>query len=206
MKKILTILSALALGFMAFAQTDDFKPTAGKYTGEVNFSPIAGSSIVSIDYVRGRYFKSPNMAYRIGVNLGFSNSSPDTSLTINSFALDIRPGFEKHLAGTERLSPYFGAEAIIALKTISGDNNGTSFSGGSPGSSDQGYFRVGANAVAGFDYYIFKRVYLGVEAGYGFLFTSFSDKKYGSSTVDGGSTFNLGANFNGSLRLGYVIN
>jgi hypothetical protein len=65
--------------------------------------------------------------------------------------------------------------------------------------------------LIGADYYLIKHLYLGLEIGYGFQVSNSADISVtpfsGSSPQPnkGGSTFQLGSNFNSSLRLGFVF-
>ncbi|MFN7330812.1 MAG: hypothetical protein ACK5UP_15035, partial [Bacteroidota bacterium] len=61
------------------------------------------------------------------------------------------------------------------------------------------------------DYYVVKRLYLGLEIGYGFQVVNSSDISVtlysgtAPAPAKGGSTFQLGPNFNSALRLGFVF-
>ena len=74
---------------------------------------------------------------------------------------NLRPGFEKHLKGTNRLSPYFGAELDLAGQSSKEVTpTGYDFSAGQlhtttdKNKNKGGFFRAGLNLVAGFDCYI----------------------------------------------------
>ncbi len=197
---------------------NEYKPNAKSSTLEVNFNPFS-SAPISINYLRFRKFVSEKNAFRMGVSLGFRNQKDIENVTKSSFDINLRPGYEWHFAGTDRLSPYVGLEADFALKSSSFSDDRDPSTRGSIKSisgaydingTERGFLRLGANFVIGADYYIVKKLYLGLEVGYGFQSISSSDIETTpfSGTVSkskGGSTFQLGSNFNSSLRLGFVF-
>lgn len=194
MKKFL--LSALLVGslFAANAQDSEFKPAGKDWTFEVTYNP-QGATLLStpfqFSYLRGRYFLSPTTAIRTGLAIDVTSTNKEIAKNAtqnvdgltektSSIIIDLRPGFEKHFAGTERLSPYVGAELAIQLKTASSEvtndpNGGTSTTQKITGSTsltrnginadNSGFFRLGLNGVIGADYYIVKHVFVGMEAG-----------------------------------------
>jgi len=117
-KLLLTSLLMLTC-LVAFGQeTDRKKPEAKNFTAEVNLNPFS-SSPININYLRFRYFTSETSAVRIGFSVSAHKQTPEEDVTRKTFEFNIRPGYEWHLAGTERLSPYFGVEADLAIKTSS---------------------------------------------------------------------------------------
>lgn len=223
MKKLFMLVAAVSITAAGFAQ----KFESGDKNLEVNFTPLGGSPI-SMNNIRFRMFNSDASAFRVGFGLSLANEKSVTGTTTDgktflidnesTFNFNIRPGYEMHFEGTERLSPYIGAELDIAIqshKTESDYENG--------GTANQvetttttgtnGYFRFGVNAIAGFDYYFANKLYLGTEIGFGFGINSMSDIEV-DDTISGftapdpqeqGSTMNLGPNFNGALRLGFCF-
>ena len=83
--------------------------------------------------VRLRYFFKDNMAGRVqyGMNTG-------------SDMISIGLGYEYHIGGTDRMSPYFGG--LVDYASMGDDNSS-----------------VGVNIVGGMDYYVFENVYVGLE-------------------------------------------
>ncbi|MFM7857201.1 MAG: hypothetical protein ACKO96_36100, partial [Flammeovirgaceae bacterium] len=196
-----------------------YKAIAKKLTAEVNFNPFS-SAPISINYLRLRTFVNDRQAFRMGFAISVRNQNQIENVTQSSFEVSLRPGYEWHFAGTERLSPYVGIDTDLTIKSssfsddrdpstrgpiksISGawDSNGT----------ERGFTRIGANFLIGADYYIVKRLYLGLEFGYGFQVVNSSDISItpfnGTSPTPnkGGGSFQLGLNFNSSLRLGFVF-
>lgn len=213
--KILYAFLLAIISLPAFAQDEDRKkPVAKDFTAEVNFNPFS-SSPVEINYLRFRYFTTERSAFRMGFSLGMEKQTPEENVTLKTFDFNIRPGYEWHLAGTERLSPYFGVEADLAFKTSSyEDADEDAFvekieGAWSTGGTERGFNRIGLNFIVGADFYVAKRVYIGTEFGFGFQNIKYSDIEITSpddeDPIKGGTTFQLGPNFNSSLRLGFAF-
>lgn len=215
MKSKLLLTSLLTLTcLVAFGQDDRKKPEAKSFTAEVNLNPFS-SSPININYLRFRYFNSERSAIRIGFSIGVQNQTPAQDITRKTFEFNFRPGYEWHLPGTDRLSPYFGIEADLAVKTSSYKDADVDASlrevkgAWSENGTERGFTRIGFNTVVGADFYVTKRVYVGTEFGFGFQRTNFSDIKVmydiSDNKIRGGSDFQLGPNFNSSIRLGFVF-
>jgi hypothetical protein len=247
MKKLFTtatlFLSAFSL-MMAQDAAPEFKPGKGANNLELNFVPLNGKPI-QMTYIRYRRFLSEKMAFRLGIGVSYSTSKADSvfasNLTVDQtvtsgykmtkMGWNIRPGIEKHFEGTNRLSPFIGAELDIAGQS-SKEITPTGLD--ATGTTDDvvvmteknknkgGFLRIGANVVAGFDAYITKHLYLGTELGFGFQMLNYSDyqktTEYPSSygtvpTPDPGNPdassqgkeMNIGPNFNSAIRLGYIF-
>lgn len=229
MKKKVLLVAAIAAGIFTTNELNaqDFKPSGGEKNIEVNFAPLGGNPI-SINNLRFRYFSSSDMAIRVGFSVSSSSETTpsevaDGSTTVeledksSSFGLTINPGIEKHFEGTDRLSPYVGA--VLNFTTISttdvdqeldpstatGDTYESETTGGST--------TFGLNLVLGADWYFSKHIYMGTEVGFGFASTSMKDDEVtnpggpgtDTQTTINGSEFNLGPNFNSSIRLGFLF-
>lgn len=133
-------------------------------------------------------FPGPDINLVTGMN-------PEANLVTKESGFSIRPGFEKHLAGTERLSPYFGAEIVFSSSktkmtrdtivvsdftttltdTISNDVTiSAPWTTRSLGTT-YGSKTFGVNLIAGMDYYFTKNLSLGAEFGFGFYSTKYTD-------------------------------
>lgn len=230
MKKSILSLALLAFaGVAAIAQ--DFKPTSGSKTLELQAaSPFASGRPFSIDNIRARYFIADDMAVRVQFGIFVNNETKQDTAAgkvlkdrERLFNLNIKPGIEKHFEGTDRLSPYVGAELDIAIQSassvderITGPNDaiGTVTVTGRNNRGDNGYFRFGVNLVGGADYYISKNLYLGAEVGWGIQSVSLSTIKTELSGFEGatapkdferGGTLNVGTNFIGAFRFGWAF-
>lgn len=186
--------------------------------------------------VKYRMWLSDDVAARGTFLLGFNNRTDATQL-INSggeivdakdtyfeWALQFRPGTEFHFSGTDRLSPYVGGELILAfgsnkytMESLDASDaivesyvkNGSSdFTGNSLPWMYLNGFSVGIGGFAGFDFYVAKQLYLGLEINYAFVY----NKPFNVETQTAGSdavTTKTGNNwyFNpaagANLRLGW---
>lgn len=199
-KRILFLALALTATTGLFAQ----KQTGGEKNIEVQFSPLGGSPI-STNGIRFRMFNSESSAIRVGFGLGGStvttvNSQPNeftgaTTVALDalydyerSFNFNIRPGYEIHFDGTDRLSPYVGVELMFGIGRNSIERE--FFGGNTQGQVDnaevqnfavytltrtEGSTMLGLGALAGVDYYIADNLYLGAEIGFGFQRTTLRD-------------------------------
>ncbi|RNC85900.1 MAG: hypothetical protein ED557_03775 [Balneola sp.] len=209
-------LSTIILAFVyssAFAQ--EFKPKEGDWGAEVNFTPFS-SSPININYIKIREFAKANKAIRFGLFIGaeFENTEVgDEDVKNQTIELNLRPGYEFHYPGTERLSPYVGIEADLAIKlskSVTGEGETEQELDGAWNlfGNERGFYRFGVNGLAGVDFYISPRLYLGTEFGFGFEYIQQSkiELTAGDTTIseeDGGSSFQLGPNVNGAIRLGF---
>ena len=222
MKKLIMLVGVALLSTAAYSQ----KFESGDKNLEMNFTPFGGNPI-SITGIKARMFNSESTALRLGVNLSMANEKMATGTTADgsvylfdkesTFNLNLRPGYEKHLAGTDRLSPYFGAELDLALQThkMESEREGTTANEIETGTTTgaNGYFRFGINALAGFDYYFADKLYIGSEIGFGFSMVSNSDIEIEDTSSgftapdpqEQGSMLNIGPNFIGAIRLGYCF-
>ncbi len=197
-KVILSVAIALTAVTGAFAQ----KQEGGEKNLEVNFTPLSGSP-VGVDGVRLRLFNADGTgAIRVRLGLGGTNvqtvnsqsyilpqgadniTVPELYDTEKSFNFSIRPGYEIHFEGTDRLSPYVGGEIIFATgsETLTREfRNGSSAESNADAAKwstweavkKSGTTTFGLGAVAGFDYYFADNLYLGAEIGFGW-----QNKKY----------------------------
>ena len=235
MKKFIIAASLLAVALTSNAQ-DTYKFAAGDNNFEFSSAPFSGSPL-GLPQIKYRRFLSESLAFRLGLNVTMTSKSsitPDESnlagapagamidLTRkeSSFGWELAPGIEKHFAGTDRLSPYVGAELRVAGKSSTvtdetqaadGKINTTTTKNDNKG----GFMAFGLNLVAGADFYFAKKVYLGGEFGYGFGFTSYSDRTVENTALTTqpdpmkqGSEFGFGASLgslNGRLKLGFLF-
>lgn len=210
---------------------------AGAKNLELMVAPLGGSPITMAG-IKYRSFSSANSAMRLGIFLGFDNKttilqdedSEAKALELKkkegSFTIGVQPGIEKHLTGTERLSPYFGGYLDLNFTSkskkeetqlnLNGDRREVGYD-----KTTSGSLGIGLNAVAGFDYYIAKSLYLGTELGFGVATTmpmkSKSESVVANADNDGTKTnstdgkkdnvskFQVGPNVVGQLRLGWLF-
>lgn len=243
MKKTFLLLACVAFLFTANAQEGGFKQAAGDKALELNFAPLGGSPF-SIGGLQFKSYSSETSAIRLNV---FIAKMSETKITQNadadadpedlelkdktsSLEIGLRPGIEKHFAGTDRLSPYMGAEIDFAIKSSSkkeesqmadkdGKNNDL-YTKTTKG--EDGFMRIGVNAFAGFDYFFAKKLYVGAELGFGFSMKNKSvvkvtdeaaaeladrmDADYkGVPDAKQGGTMNIGPNVIPQIRVGFLF-
>ena len=186
MKKLLILVSAVALSGTMFAQK----------AGSDNPFSLEGSMNVSKEGVswaapnlRMRYFIQDNLALRLTLGRdAVSSTSTETStvydstgnattttseVTTKNSIMNLGLAAEYHLAGTDRMSPYFTAGFNV------GNDTRTEISS------------FGLNLGAGIDYYVAENIYLGLELG--FNYNSADGTK--TSGFAGGSAVRMGWRF-----------
>ncbi|MDB4648917.1 hypothetical protein OAF64_02870 [Crocinitomicaceae bacterium] len=222
MKKLFIILFVgIAVNTAVLGQKQDSE----NITLEMEFSPL-GSEPLAINGIRARYFKSEDLALRMGLFIGGSNNPTvtevgDVELTSGSSSFDftLRPGFEKHFDGTKFLSPYIGAEGLFGSSVSSSKSESIWLSDQdevqtirTSNSSPQ----FGLNILSGADIYIIDKFYLGIELGFGFLLDGAgksrvkyqnpeNDSMENTVTKGNSSQLNWGPNYQGTLRIGYCL-
>lgn len=229
-KTILFFAFALMTMTGIFAQ----KQTGGEKNLEVAFAPLGGNP-VSMSGIRLRLFNSEASAIRIGLFLGGSTTKdvtmqaeesgdpdqPELYTTNKSMDISLRPGYEKHFAGTDRLSPYVGAELALTIHSESMEEemwtviNADFDTGVATRTVKDGSTTFGLNILAGTDFYFADNIYLGAELGFGFQTTSNKDTTEETTGIDdwedpdpslNGSNSAWGPNVQGTLRLGWLFN
>lgn len=243
MKKALLFFAvALASATGLFAQ----KQAGGEKNLEVQFAPLGGNP-VSISGLRFRMFNADGTgAIRVGLFIGGTNekevntqakdladNSPELITTNSTFDVSIRPGYEKHFAGTERLSPYVGGEIVFGISrekeeienwstnSYTNADANTTWTETTTGGSTT----LGVNLLAGMDFYFTNHLYIGTEIGFGFQSVSQGDDEFEVSDLTAykianqipeettvtfdpftnGSSSGWGPNFQGTLRLGWLF-
>ncbi len=224
---------AVIMACIATAQAQtQYRPAGGEKNLELMFAPLGGSP-VSMAGIKFRKFGSATSALRLGVFVGFQNKNTilqdeDTPAGMSeltkkesSFTIAIQPGIEKHLTGTERLSPYFGGYLDLSYSNTNKKeetqlpNNKIGYD-----QTKGGALGLGINAVAGFDYYFAKSLYLGSELGFGVAATLPMTNKTeslalntdgnevttsGDSKKDNMNSIQVGPNVVAQLRLGWLF-
>ncbi|MFN5324393.1 MAG: hypothetical protein ACK5C5_05710 [Bacteroidota bacterium] len=212
MKKIiLTTVMALSTA-VVFGQlkTDAgtfVKPEAKSTMFEINFAPdLTGQSMFSLPFlaqgsdivvVKARKFRNENNAIRAMANLAIKSEEGSNNTTI---ALGL--GSEKHYAGRERLSTYFGYGGGFGFNSDTQEGEPTfDFDTGEEEEGESFTTTTIALSVglfAGFDYYIMPDIYLGLEINYGLGVNSVSPEGGEAAT-----SFMLAPGVSPALRLGW---
>jgi hypothetical protein len=197
MKKIFMVAALAATSIVAAQAQSEFKPKAGDVTTDVSLfanglfsNPTAlykgnvASGVSSdkfdlstVGVLKGRYFFQDDLALRL--SLGLSSPSVKSTLEETNHSLENKYrattlyfglGVEKHFAGTDRLSPYVGAELHVGSYTTNTESNDTRTVGTIVTKTNQQIksapgFTFGGGLFMGADYYIAPKVFLGLEAG-----------------------------------------
>jgi outer membrane protein W len=232
--RLLTFVAAVSLFGSVTAQNNqsgDFKFSANDRNVEVQYAgPFTGSPF-SMPVIKLRYFNTDNTALRLRANISSNSSTTPTERdnsdgkTIelkdksSSFQFMVAPGYEMHFSGTNRLSPYIGGEAVIDYKSSSEREESFDVSTGNSvvykktSNQDPGYFGFSLNGVAGFDFYLTKSLYLGVEVNYGLTLKSNLSTKVKTDDKDvdevdpvkNGGSFSFQPSAIGQYRLGFIF-
>ncbi len=166
----------VCIGTITMAQ----KPTEGNASSlEVQLNLTGDASTITAPGLKYRYFLSPNMAIRFGLDIASTNEennyteNPDGTgatgtETLKTSGWVVSPGFEYHLAGTEKLSPYLGLVIGIGggKSTEEWSNfDGTGYAEGVSASLEQPYSQFGVGLLAGADFYFAQNFFVGAEFG-----------------------------------------
>jgi len=211
MKKVVLFIALVATSVVG-AQAQKFQ--GGEKNLEVEFNPFGGNPIGMPNGFRFRMFNSESSAIRVGFNIGGTNNNevylqqdktegsdgavvilPELNQSMKSFNFAIRPGYEMHFAGTDRLSPYVGAELMFAMESseltreFHNANNADDVTKPENWqtwemSVKNGSSTFGLNALAGVDFYFADNFYLGAEINLGFHNTSFKDRETTAGNED----------------------
>lgn len=221
--KLLALSCCLAAAFTAQAQDSSsvtftstekaFKATAGDITTEVSVN-LEHGTFLNGGQLRVRKFTAENKALRLGTSLNYDFSKQGEENTGSTISFSIAPGIEKHFAGTNRLSPYIGAELPIGFRSSRAESadyiiEGSTNSNGYEGRSN---FNIGLNGLAGVDYYFAPRFYVGFEVGAGIQYQKHSDvivthKRHSDINAEreGYHSIRFSPFANGGLRVGFVF-
>lgn len=204
MKKIIfTVAAVIAVVGSSFAQKATLD-NPWSLEGGINYSGTGG-----IDWtaptIRARYFVNENIAVRVQLGLGDglgtamsesktflgANAGEEGTLEIKRMAWNAQVGGEYHLAGTDRLSPYFalGLNFGGGKSTATTENSdGTAFVTGLSTERTGGFSMFGVGLGAGLDVYVIENLYLGVELGLNFDTYNYKDTESTVTMVAGGTT------------------
>ncbi|MEN9700353.1 MAG: hypothetical protein RLZZ301_1551 [Bacteroidota bacterium] len=215
-----------------FAQKPASDDAKWSLEGLANLNTTDGMSW-SAPTLRLRYFATDNIAGRF--QLGFGDGTPTPSKESHTFlsnpndataasgtqdisrsAWNASFGAEYHLAGTDKMSPFFSAQVGLGKGSYEEtwkNFDGTSYNANvSSATINGGYSTFSMGLGAGFDYYVADNLYLGLEMsltsssvknndGVGVVTTPLGEQ----TTTNPGSTLkyvNLGA-AHGSVRIGW---
>ena len=208
MKKIIfTVAAVVAVVGSSFAQKATLD-NPWSLEGAINYSG-AGGIDWSAPTIRARYFVNENIAIRAQLGLGdglgtamsekytFNAPAPGLNagqvgtLDINRMAWNAQIGAEYHLAGTDRLSPYFALGLNFGgggstAKTV--DSDGVTYVNGLSTERSGKFGMFGVGLGAGLDVYIIENLYIGFELGLNFDSYNYKDEESTITMTTGGTT------------------
>jgi outer membrane protein W len=224
MKKVLlTAAAVMTFGLMNAQEetTSAYKPVKGTIATEVAL--VGGLNNANFDLNSGalkfRYFLKDDMALRLGLGLNSNkiedvdNSNPaniQTETYKNSSTM-LNLGIEKHFAGSERLSTYAGADLLIGFNGASYKETSNGYSYEEDANDTNGNIAstsFGLGLFTGADYYITKKVFLGVEAGLNFMSEKGKDNTitetgFPTVTESGDKVGGISTKVVGGVRIGF---
>ena len=134
--------------------------------------------------LRAKYFTADNQAYRLGFDLNMTSSWNTDNNKSSSYAFVFAAGKEFR-RGSDRLQGIYGYEANLVLVTETYDS-------GSTNETQESSHGFGCDAFIGVEYFIARKMSLGAEYKYGFMF----DQNPSSSSFSlGGHTSAINLNF-----------
>jgi opacity protein-like surface antigen len=193
MKKLMIFVGALTLTGSLFAQKPASDDARYSLEGLANLNTSNGMNF-SAPSLRLRYFVNDNIAARVQFGFGGDGSSvvntpshethnyadaTDATKTgtvqIDRSAWDLKLGAEYHLAGTDRMSPYYTANVgfgagseqqtwtNVFYSNPADPSSALSYANGFSVAASGGYNTMSWGLGAGFDYYVADNLYLGLE-------------------------------------------
>ena len=185
MKKIVLTAAAFAL-ILSSAFAQDFKPKEKEIAVGIAFdSPFSEAKPFSlVNGISGRYFYKSDLAFRAALNLNrdsetkftYDGAGAEATSDLNTnLDLGLNLGAEKHFVGTDRLDPYAGADLILGFVNKSRDFKDVAVTANSETSKSLDT-KIGVRLLAGADFYIYPKVYVGTEFGISFISNMPGDK------------------------------
>jgi len=222
MKKLFVLAGAVVVSSSLFAQ----KATAeNPFSVEGQLSYNTSSLSFNAPSLRMRYFIADDLAARVSLSINNSSTKdyyyelPDNAggegTEVNKISMTmVSLGAEKHFAGTDKLSPYVGADIVFGMGNNSAKwdkFDGSGYNADFTAAAKAPTSMFGLNLVAGTDYYFAENFYVGMELGLGFQ--SISEKAGEFKATTGGVTTtslsepakssSFGNNFIGNARIGW---
>jgi hypothetical protein len=224
--------------------SSEYKPSKGSLTTEVGFLGATSGAINELNnssnfsgkpILRFRYFHKDDLAIRLGLSTirNSNENTPKTDVSVSpgpspapspnsvttfssTSSFDINLGAEKHFRGSDRLSTYAGADILFGFTGSTSKETLNPSGDFVEVKNDTGNNYFGLGLFTGADYYIAKKLYLGVELGLRLTTKNLRDRVEtervttgGTSTTttittsDRGSDFELTPTIVSAIRLGY---
>jgi opacity protein-like surface antigen len=193
MKKFLFLAVMFALSITVIRAQESNKPEKGTLMLEAGLSPFSTENSIQLQegQIKAVYMTSDNFGLRVGIGFQSESVSEDNGQKDEDWAkvsagttrINFTPGLIRFLPGTKNLSPYFGAELIIASESNKAVAESEDYRQVVK-NSDEPESIFGLGIFSGFNYWFSKNLYVGAELGLSFRSKSF---KYESveTTIDG---------------------
>jgi len=174
MKKLMIFVGALTLTGSLFAQKPASDDAKYSLEGLANLNTTDGMSFAAPS-LRFRYFVNDNMPSKESYTYANSTGDKTGTVDIARSAFDVQLGAEYHLAGTDKMSPYFtghigfgkGSEeqtwTDVFYSNPADPTSALGYAEGFSVSATGGYSTFSWGVGAGFDYYVADNLYLGLE-------------------------------------------
>jgi len=204
MRKVVLVAMATLLVSSVQAQ---FKPVAGSCGLEVQFRPFARNTFQAVAFendIRTIYGVSPwffvtdRVELRADFGFGFDSEKDkqkdpegnnDMLYKWSSNAFGLRVGAYYHFKGTERISPYLGANVGFGMAGSTNKITNWNFASGDSRTSKGGMLGLNVALATGFNWYIVNGLYLGADIGLGFVFAKPQKMKI-TTVISGEKTTN----------------
>ncbi|MDR0769109.1 MAG: porin family protein [Dysgonamonadaceae bacterium] len=206
-KFVILVVAVFTASSYAQAQ-ESYKPASGDFSVEVGVSPFSEDGpVVSDGSLTGTYFISEKWAVRLELGLDFARDYFNNgekgydrvSVKEQTSVFALSPGISYYFSGTDRLSPFIGGALLFANSYAKETTEQGNYSETKTLiENGESFTAFGLGVYTGFDYYIAKKIYLGIEVG--LIGVSTSIPTPDKSSV---GAFNLSFAANPSIRLGY---
>lgn len=168
-----------------------FLPNAGDWGITANVSGLLGNiqltprqDLLSNNSFLVRYTESNRWTFRFGLSpqlFHYNETATDSvgkdlvefDSTASRSSVGFRPGVEYHFTGTKRLDPYvafdleFGVVGGMRIGSVTNTTDTTGTSRVMRTITEDGGYSLGARLSAGFNYFVAKRLFVGMEYGMG---------------------------------------
>ena len=190
MRKVVLVAVATLLVSSVQAQ---FKPTTGSFGMEIQFRPLGQNVFQATEFefefengttlnsfgISPWFFVSEKLELRADLLFGMASQkerdkdpagSNDqiAKMSVNMFGLNL--GAYYHFNGTERISPYVGANVGFGMANITGKIRNFGYVSGDYTKRSLSVFDLQFAVSTGFNWYIVNGLYLGADIGLGFGF------------------------------------
>ncbi len=208
----------------AKVESNEFKADPGSFMAEIGFAPMNGTyediNLIG-GQIKGIYVLSEKIELKLGVGFGLSKEASENGMVgdewekestrVSSFS--INPGFNYTFEGTKKLEPYVGAEVGFGL-TASKEVRETVNSKVVRKNVITGLNKFEVLALAGFNYFFAKNIFVGAEFGLGlgvdvkkgsYVETTTNGSVNKAETVDEAHSVEFSPMVTPTIRLGWAF-